>query len=1630
MPTNRFSKKRIFAAAMMTFLIILSAQAFCQSPDSSLTGVVQDQQKKVVVGAIVTAKNKGTDAEIMRPTDDTGRYGFLGLQPGQYTVTVTAPGFKTYVKDYKISSTSQSELNVQMEIGLKTEISVNAKGDLAEQINSEGPNIIQTIDEDYRKGMPNLSNNVIDLVATLGGVITAPGTDQSKVMIMGTPADGVQIIKDGANINEVRWNSGLQTPSHINEDIIDEFKVVMSPADAEYGRGGPQIILTSKTGTNQYRGAINFNGSGNFLSSGWGRNNFNKALNVQNQSHNYSASFSGPIIQKKLFFFANWDRTTSRQRQDVGPVVLTQCARKGIYRYFAGYGNGNATNSQTAGTWDNFSIIKTVKTDGTPLATATANQDGTVSYAYSDPTNAANAANGAKLQLQSVFGQLDPNSIALLNQDPVNCSAYDPYQNLGVSTYWETGSSTPPGGGDPAKGRNLDTGMVKRFSDMMPLPNDWGQNSEQFGGGYNYVGNNTAAGNAGDGLNTAVNKWTRITTGKGTAYANSFGSQPARKTLNSNVNWNISDRHRMTVNFMREFQNGSNITENWNKAEAGQGFYSGNGDAIRHPSQIGVNVNSTLKANMLNELRVGLARTVSHQFSPMDDPNVGAGVRQMLEYLVPTDNFPNYQGLPLLVGLGPQAPVSSNFGLGTGSSLFGMNQTPSGFTFSPEGNGGYNVAQSTYASGSHPYGSSSGQYTSGTLIPTFGGTDHRWTITDNFTWMHGAHAVRVGGDVRLTKSYQESQGGLNSGSNGGIGGASRNTLTTPTVYGGISPYSIPGWQYPTNIGLVGNQMNFNVTAGGALVNGSTGTYGGMLDLLTYMSGSVSEIRQLYFVNDPYQNKWNDVVNKKEQMQIVDMRQKEFSIFAKDDWRVRPTFTVNLGVRWENYGVPFLANGMTVGLQGGGLSMFGVTGRSIGDWLPAKPAQLDNSYLTKQIFIGPGSPHPDAVLYNRDYNNFGPAVGFTWQLPWLGRGKTIIRSGYQLSYRTLGNASSTGFGASIANEPGTTYNQYYRGSTKDTYLSVSNLADHVPATQFMDPSIVPLDVLKITDHSQNYTAYDPNIRTPYTHNINFSVTRIIRNSVTIDLRYVATLSRKGVGDINLNTPNVFRNKDLFNALNDVRAGKESPLFDKMLGGIVFAQYYNNTQSGTPSDWLAVGAPGGPTGAAVMKAIYGTSLAMGDYASIGTSLANLNYDKKVTNTQYSWGGDNSRYGEDIPINQDFADVPYGQNGSVLRYANSVNPGMFPENYIVANPQMGKADFRSNLVHSNYHSMQAQVQLRPTLGLMLTSTYTLAKQIAEQPGGNNNSYFGGGNDTWTDPLNRSLDYKMLNYGHMHELQISGVMDLPVGANGYFLRNLSNGMLRRLLEGWQFGWSMRMQSGSPNQVSNSGNGFFGGSGTNHFYNNATLLDLVPIMDPTLNPTQDPKYGMELSKQLAPGKGSLDWPAGSQTGYFYSGGVITPSKYIGAKDPQCTNTSIVGSGLATNCTLNALYLAIPNGDGTALAYSGNEAKYAGRVILQNPLPGHQGNFGRFIEGVGDFTLNMNLMKDVMITEGKSVRISMQATNILNHQSPCGSSFGGGSSSCPTLGVTAGAFGTVARSQNYGYGWGQRQFQGNFRLLF
>jgi hypothetical protein len=496
-----------------------------------------------------------------------------------------------------------------------------------------------------------------------------------------------------------------------------------------------------------------------------------------------------------------------------------------------------------------------------------------------------------------------------------------------------------------------------------------------------------------------------------------------------------------------------------------------------------------------------------------------------------------------------------------------------------------------------------------------------------------------------------------------------------------------------------------------------------------------------------------------------------------------------------------------------------------------------------------------------------------------------------------------------------------------YLSVDNLDATVPTSKVLDPTISPLDTMKIRNHGVAFSAFDDTVRSPYTQSLNLSLTRIITNNITLDVRYVGALARKGIGSIDINTPN-FINNGLLTALDEARKGNNPELFDKMFQGIQFAEIDDSI--------AAIGSPGALRGGDVIRRKWGPQLANGDYASIATSLANLNYDKQALQNFVL-----------TKINQTLPDVEAGEQGAVLRVANANHPGMFPENYILANPQLSTAELRSNLIHSNYHSMQVQLVVRPVRGISFTSTYTWSKSLADQPG------IGGirGGGSWTDPTNRALDYK-LSYAPRHQWNTYGYMDLPFGANGFFFRTIQNGFVRRALEGWQLSWTMGLQSGSPQQVS---------GGVNHLYDNATLMDLVG------------------SKNLAPGKGRLDWAAGDTTGYYYGAG--NNARYVVAADPQCDrgsgfiggNSWDAASGtlrpLTDSCSLQALYLRNPDGS-------------RGQIILQNPLPGHQGTFSDFIEGIGSVSLNGAVGKEIRIAGDKSLNFRMDCKNILNHPTP------------------------------------------------
>ena len=166
----------------------------------------------------------------------------------------------------------------------------------------------------------------------------------------------------------------------------------------------------------------------------------------------------------------------------------------------------------------------------------------------------------------------------------------------------------------------------------------------------------------------------------------------------------------------------------------------------------------------------------------------------------------------------------------------------------------------------------------------------------------------------------------------------------------------------------------------------------MRQLLSFFAGSLSNVNQGSWITDPTNvDTFSDYKNFDHR--IRDMHnQNEASIFFKDDWKVLPSLTLNLGARWAYFSVPWESDGLMPLPVGGGDAMFGISGRSWDGWM--RPGHRSDPTVLQ--FVGKGSPNPGTPWYPDDWNNFGPAVGFAWQVPWFGD-KTTIRGGFQRTY---------------------------------------------------------------------------------------------------------------------------------------------------------------------------------------------------------------------------------------------------------------------------------------------------------------------------------------------------------------------------------------------------------------------------------------------------------------------------------------------------------------------------------------------------------------------------------------------------------------------------------------------------------
>ncbi len=303
------------AAACCSILIASACTSFGQSAtQGAIGGTVEDATGAVIPKATIVIHNDGTNSETSLTADDSGYFKAPLLEPGTYTVTISAPGFSPYkATNVTVAVSQQTEVSPKMTAGSTTQV-VEVTSE-APVLNYETADVSAQINRATIDNMPMQNRRWSALALTTPGVVSdTNGFGLVSVRGISTLLNNVEI--DGADDNQAyfseergRTREGYSTSSY----AIREFQVNSGVYSAEFGRAAGGVINSvTRSGSNEFHGELQFND----LDKGFGGytpgsvDPFGHPLKPKDLRKIYGGSLGGPIVKDKLFWFYTYDQLT------------------------------------------------------------------------------------------------------------------------------------------------------------------------------------------------------------------------------------------------------------------------------------------------------------------------------------------------------------------------------------------------------------------------------------------------------------------------------------------------------------------------------------------------------------------------------------------------------------------------------------------------------------------------------------------------------------------------------------------------------------------------------------------------------------------------------------------------------------------------------------------------------------------------------------------------------------------------------------------------------------------------------------------------------------------------------------------------------------------------------------------------------------------------------------------------------------------------------------------------------------------------------------------------------------------------------------------------------------------------
>lgn len=328
---RRLARSGVF----LVLVLVAGPSAVAQVTTGTLVGTVTDAGG-VVPGAIVTILDENRGTRSTYTTDEGGAWTAPFLNPGTYTVEVEMAGFKKWVRSgIALEVNQRGRVDATLEVGTLEETTVVVAS--APLLRSESSEVGAAIEEKAIRELPLNARNFAALVYLVPGVTPGQANENlsgastfnprgaSNFNALGHQANTNGWLIDGIDNNEYTFNTVIVTPS---VESVREFKVLTGVFSAEFGRGAGVVSVSTKSGSNQFRGtAFEFYRDERFDA----RNFFAPkapAAKPPLDRNQFGAAIGGPVLRNRTFFF--FDYAGLRETRGLAFVNTVPTARTRI----------------------------------------------------------------------------------------------------------------------------------------------------------------------------------------------------------------------------------------------------------------------------------------------------------------------------------------------------------------------------------------------------------------------------------------------------------------------------------------------------------------------------------------------------------------------------------------------------------------------------------------------------------------------------------------------------------------------------------------------------------------------------------------------------------------------------------------------------------------------------------------------------------------------------------------------------------------------------------------------------------------------------------------------------------------------------------------------------------------------------------------------------------------------------------------------------------------------------------------------------------------------------------------------------------------------------------------------------